>query len=139
VNGTLTLGENIADVAGLATAWDAYALSREGTPGETLEGFTPTQRFFLGWAQAWRSKAREPALRNSILTNVHAPGRYRALTVRNLDPWYPAFDVQPGQALYLAPDERVKVWWGGTSRQLERRQEPATRSTRREHSRNVLS
>ncbi|RYD16258.1 MAG: M13 family peptidase [Lysobacteraceae bacterium] len=110
VNGKLTLGENIADVAGLATAWDGYALSRAGRPGEALEGFTPEQRFFLGWAQAWRSKAREPALRNSILTNVHAPGRYRALTVRNLDGWYPAFDVQPGQALYLAPEQRVKVW-----------------------------
>jgi putative endopeptidase len=110
VNGKLTLGENIADVAGLATAWDAYALSREGKPDETLEGFSPAQRFFLGWAQAWRSKAREPALRNSILTNVHAPGQYRALTVRNLDGWYPAFDVETGQALYLAPEQRVKVW-----------------------------
>ena len=110
VNGKLTLGENIADVAGLATAWDAYDLARAGTPAQPLAGFTPEQRFFLGWAQAWRSKAREPALRNSILTNVHAPGQYRALTVRNLDGWYPAFDVEPGQALYLAPEQRVKVW-----------------------------
>ena len=110
VNGRLSLGENIADVAGLATAHDAYRLSLKGTPGQTIEGFTPDQRFFLGFAQAWRSKSREQALRNSLLTDVHAPGQYRALTVRNLDAWYPAFDVQPGQALYLAPEARVKVW-----------------------------
>ena len=110
VNGELTLGENIADVAGLATAYDAYTLSRQGKPEQILEGFTPDQRFFLGWAQAWRSKAREPALRNSVLTNVHAPGQYRALTVRNLEAWYPAFGVKDGQKLYLAPDKRVKVW-----------------------------
>lgn len=109
VNGKLTLGENIADVAGLATAFDAYKLAHPGE-GETLDGFTPDQRVFLGWAQAWRSKMREPALRNTILTNVHAPGQYRALTVRNLDAWYPAFDVKPEQKLYLAPDQRVKVW-----------------------------
>jgi len=108
VNGTLTLGENIADVAGLATAWDAYRISHPDAP--TIDGFDPAQRFFLGWAQAWRTKLREPALRNRILTDVHAPGRYRALTVRNLDAWYPAFDVQPGQPLYLAPEQRVKVW-----------------------------
>ena len=110
VNGELTLGENIADVAGLATAYDAYTLSRQGKPEQVLEGFTSDQRFFLGWAQAWRSKAREQALRNSVLTNVHAPGQYRALTVRNLDAWYPAFEVKDGQKLYLAPDKRVKVW-----------------------------
>ncbi len=110
VNGALTLGENIADVAGLATAYDAYKMSREGKPAEVLDGFSPDQRVFLGWAQVWRSKYREQALRNTILTNGHAPGHYRALTVRNIDAWYPAFDVKPGQALYLAPEQRVKVW-----------------------------
>ncbi|WP_312347876.1 M13 family metallopeptidase [Stenotrophomonas acidaminiphila] len=110
VNGRLTLGENIADVAGLATAYDAYRLARQGKPAQDLGGFTPDQRFFLGFAQAWRSKMREQALRNSLLTNVHAPGQFRALTVRNLDAWYPAFGVEQGQALYLAPDKRVKVW-----------------------------
>ena len=110
VNGRLTLGENIADVAGLATAHDAYVLSQQGKPAQALEGFTPDQRFFLGFAQAWRRKAREQALRNSLLTNVHAPGQFRALTVRNLDAWYPAFDVKQGQQLYLAPEQRVKVW-----------------------------
>ncbi|MCD9085743.1 M13 family metallopeptidase [Stenotrophomonas sp. SY1] len=110
VNGRLTLGENIADVAGLATAYDAYRLSLQGKQEQTLEGFTPDQRFFLGFAQAWRSKAREQALRNSLLTNVHAPGQFRTLTVRNLDAWYPAFEVKDGQKLYLAPEKRVKVW-----------------------------
>lgn len=109
VNGKLTLGENIADVAGLATAVDAYRLAHPGA-GQSIDGFSPEQRLFLGWAQAWRVKAREPALRNAILTGVHAPGQYRALTVRNLDAWYPAFEVQPGQALYLAPEDRVKIW-----------------------------
>jgi len=109
VNGKLTLGENIADVAGLSTAFDAYHLAHPGA-GETKDGFSPDQRLFLGWAQAWRSKAREPALRNLVLTNVHAPGQYRALTVRNIDAWYPAFDVKPERKLYLAPEQRVKVW-----------------------------
>ncbi len=110
VNGKLTLGENTADVAGLATAIDAYHLAHRGTPPQTLDGFTADQRLFLGFAQAWRSKAREKALRNQVLTNVHAPGEYRAQTVRNQDAWYAAFAVQPGQALYLAPTQRVKVW-----------------------------
>ncbi len=110
VNGKLTLGENIADVAGLATAYDAYKLAHADTPAETLDGFTPDQRVFLGWAQVWRSKFREQALRNTVLTNGHAPGQYRAQTARNIDAWYPAFNVKEGQALYLAPDQRVKVW-----------------------------
>ncbi|RXQ98910.1 M13 family metallopeptidase [Pseudoxanthomonas composti] len=110
VNGKLTLGENIADVAGLATAHDAYRLSQQGKPAQALEGFSPEQRFFLGFAQAWRGKYREAALRNAILTDVHAPGQFRAQTVRNLDAWYDAFGVQPDQKLYLAPAQRVKVW-----------------------------
>ena len=110
VNGKLTLGENIADVAGLATAHDAYVLSQQGKPAVVLEGFSPEQRFFLAWAQAWRTKAREPAARNAVLTDVHAPAQYRAETVRNQDAWYSAFDVKEGQQRYLAPDNRVKVW-----------------------------
>lgn len=110
VNGELTLGENIADVAGLATAFDAYRAAHANEAQATLGGFTPDQRFFLGWAQAWRGKTRESALRNQVLTNVHAPGHYRALTVRNLDGWYTAFSVKPGQGLYLEPQQRVKVW-----------------------------
>ena len=110
VNGRLTLGENIADVAGLATAYDAYHLSQQGKPAQPIDGFSPDQRFFLGFAQAWRGKYREAALRNALLTNVHAPGNFRALTVRNLDAWYPAFDVQAGQKLFLTPEQRVKIW-----------------------------
>ncbi len=110
LNGRLTLGENIADVAGLATAYDAWKATLGGKPAPVLDGFTGDQRFFLGWAQNYRSKYREKSLRNRVLTDVHAPGPWRAATVRNLDAWYPAFDVKPGQALYLAPDKRVKVW-----------------------------
>jgi putative endopeptidase len=110
VNGKLTLGENIADVAGLATAYDAYTLSQADKPAERLNGYTPDQRLFLGWGQIWHSKYREQALRNTVLTNGHSPGPYRAQTVRNIDAWYPAFNVEEGQALYLAPEQRVKVW-----------------------------
>jgi putative endopeptidase len=110
LNGKLTLGENIADVAGLATAYDAWKLAQEGKPAQVLGGLTPEQRFFLGWAQAWRAKAREQSLRNAVLTGVHAPDMYRAATVRNLDAWYDAFGVKPEQKLYLPPEKRVKVW-----------------------------
>ena len=75
-----------------------------------LAPFTPDQQFFISYAQAWRWKAREPALRNRVLTDGHAPSQYRALTVRNLDPWYAAFDVGAGDKLYLAPADRVRVW-----------------------------
>jgi predicted metalloendopeptidase len=110
VNGTLTLGENIADVAGLAASYDAYRLSLGGKPAPVVEGLTGDQQFFLAFAQSWRSKVREPALRQQILSDGHAPSEYRADTVRNIDAWYGAFDVKPGQALYLAPADRVRVW-----------------------------
>ena len=110
VNGKLTLGENIADVAGLATAYDAYTQSRAGKPDVAIDGYTPDQRFFLGFGQAWRGKYREPALRNRVLTDVHAPGQFRAQTVRNNDAWYAAFEVKEGEKLYLPPEQRVKVW-----------------------------
>jgi len=110
LNGQLTLGENIADVAGLATAYDAYRLSLNGQEPPVLEDFTGDQRFYLGWAQVWRSKYRDQALRNAVLTGVHSPGPWRVATVRNQDPWYGAFDVAPGQDLYLSEDARVEVW-----------------------------
>ncbi len=110
VNGTLTLGENIADVAGLSAAYDAYRASLGGKEAPVIDGFTGDQRFFIAYAQAWASKMRDQALRGRIVTDGHAPGMYRALTVRNLDAWYKAFDVQPGDKLYLPPDQRVKVW-----------------------------
>lgn len=110
VNGRLTLGENIADVAGLSAAYDAWKLSLDGKEAPVLDGFTGDQRFFLGWAQNYRSVFREAALRNKLMTDVHSPGPYRAQTVRNLDAWYSAFDVKPGQALYLDKAARVPVW-----------------------------
>ncbi|HVI33266.1 M13 family metallopeptidase [Phenylobacterium sp.] len=110
LNGQQVLGENIADVAGLATAYDAWKISLGGREPAVIDGFSGDQRFFLGWAQNYRSKYREAALRRAVVTGVHSPGMYRALTVRNLDPWYPAFDVKPGQTLYLKPDQRVRIW-----------------------------
>jgi putative endopeptidase len=110
LNGKLTLAENVADVAGVATAFDAYTRSQQGKPAASIDGFTPEQRFYLGFAQVWRSKARDAALRNDLITGTHSPGMYRAATVRNQDPWYAAFDVKPGEALYLAPEQRVRVW-----------------------------
>ncbi|WP_114951792.1 M13 family metallopeptidase [Sphingosinicella terrae] len=110
LNGELTLGENIADLAGLAAAYDAYRASLGGRPAPVIGGLTADQRFFLGFASAHRESAREAALRNLIATDSHSPGRYRIETVRNLQAWYDAFDVRPGQALYLAPADRVSVW-----------------------------
>ncbi len=110
VNGKQTLSENIADVAGLAAAYDAYKLSLGGKPARAVGGLSGDQQFFLAFAQSWRSKIREPALRQRILTDGHAPPEYRADTVRNLDAWYEAFGIMPGQALYLAPPDRVHVW-----------------------------
>jgi predicted metalloendopeptidase len=110
LNGKQTLGENIADLAGLTATYEAYHRSLGGRHPPVVSGFSGDQQFFISYAQSWREKAREPALRNQILTDGHAPGRYRALTVRNLDAWYAAFGVKPGQALYLKPQDRVRMW-----------------------------
>ncbi|MGI8839785.1 MAG: M13 family metallopeptidase [Caulobacteraceae bacterium] len=110
VNGRQTLSENIADVAGLAVAYDAYVHSLNGRPAPVVNGLTGDQQFFLAFAQSWRSKSREAALRRQILTDGHAPAEYRADTARNIDAWYPAFGARPGQALYLAPADRVRMW-----------------------------
>ncbi|NII53985.1 M13 family metallopeptidase [Luteibacter sp. SG786] len=110
VNGALTLGENIADLGGLAIAYDAWRLSLAGREAPTLEGFTGDQRFFLGWAQIWRLKYRDADLRQRLLTNPHAPAAQRVWTSRNLDAWYEAFDVRPDQSLYLPSNERVRIW-----------------------------
>ena len=110
MNGKLTLGENIADVAGLGAAYDAYKTSLNGKEAPVINGLTGDQRFFIAYAQAWADKTREASLRQQVLTDGHAPDPFRASTVRNLDAWYQAFGVQPGQKLYLAPDKRVKIW-----------------------------
>ena len=110
LNGEQTLSENIADVAGLNAAYDAYRLATQGTAAAKLSGFDADQLFFLSFAQSWRDKIRDPALRDEIITDGHAPAQYRSYTVRNLDAWYEAFEVKPGQTLYLAPADRVRVW-----------------------------
>ncbi len=110
VNGEQTLGENIADVSGLTIAYLAYHKSLGGKPAPVIDGLSSDQRFFLAYGQAWRSKIREAAQRQRLATDVHAPADFRAQTVRNLDPWYPAFKVKPGEKLYLAPKDRVKIW-----------------------------
>ena len=110
VNGHQTLSENIADLAGLAAAYDAYHLSLGGQQAPVLEGMSADQRFFISFGQSWREKTRDAALRNQILTDGHAPAQYRAFTVRNLDPWYAAFSVMPGAKLYLDSKDRVRVW-----------------------------
>ncbi len=120
VNGRLTLGENIADLSGLTMAYRAYqrSLDRDGdgtvSPGEqapVLDGFTGDQRFFMGWAGAWRSMAREAALRQQLQTDPHSPGEYRANgPLGHLDAFYAAFDVQPGDPMYVAPENRIRLW-----------------------------
>jgi len=110
VNGQQTLGENIADIAGLQVAYLAYHASLDGKPAPVIDGLSADQRLFIAYAQNWRVKIRDGALRAAVNTDVHAPGRFRAATVRNLDAWYAAFDVQAGAKEYLAPGERVRIW-----------------------------
>jgi putative endopeptidase len=110
VNGKQTLGENIADVAGIAAAYDGYRASLAGKTTPTQDGFSGDQQFFIAFSQNYGSKTREAALRQQVMTDGHAPSEFRADTVRNIDAWYAAFDVQPGQKLYLAPPDRVQIW-----------------------------
>ncbi|AQR72715.1 M13 family metallopeptidase [Sphingomonas sp. LM7] len=110
LKGQQTLSENIADVAGLTAAYEAYRASLGAKAAPVIGELTGDQRFFLAYAQAWRDKSREQTLRARIATDAHAPARWRAQTVRNLDAWYPAFDVTAGQKLFLTPEQRVKVW-----------------------------
>ncbi len=110
VNGKLTLDENIADLAGLSAAYDGYRAAYGGKEAPTVGGLTGDQRFFIAYGQAHRGKLRPELLKSIITNDGHAPDEYRADTVRNLDSWYTAFNVQPGKKLYLAPEARVKVW-----------------------------
>lgn len=110
VNGKQTLAENIADVAGISAAYDGYRASLAGKPAPVQDGFSGDQQFFIAFAQNWGSKARDAALRQQVMTDPHAPAKYRAATVRNIDAWYSAFDVQAGEKLYLVPNERVRIW-----------------------------
>jgi len=110
VQGKLTMGENVADLAGLTVAHDAYIASLNGAAPPVIEGMIADQRFYLGWAQIWRRNYREANLRQRLLTDPHSPSEQRSAIVRNMDPWYPAFNVQAGQKLYLPPADRVRIW-----------------------------
>ncbi|WP_373003580.1 M13 family metallopeptidase [Hyphomonas sp.] len=111
VNGALTLGENIGDLGGLSMAYKAYHLSLDGKEDKVIDGLTGDQRFFMSWAQVWRSKNREEAMRRQMLTDPHSPPNYRVNgIVRNFDAWYAAFGVTPDNALYLPPEQRIKIW-----------------------------
>jgi putative endopeptidase len=110
VKGEFTLGENIGDLAGIQIAYDAYRATLGGQEAPVLDGFSGDQRFYLGWSQVWRRNYREANLRQRLLTDPHAPSIQRTWIVRNFDPWYSAFGVQPGQKLYLAPEARVRIW-----------------------------
>jgi putative endopeptidase len=108
INGKQTLSENIADVAGFSAAYDGYKASHQAAP--TDAGFSSDQQFFIAFGQNWGEKTREAALRQQVMTDPHSPGEYRADTVRNIDAWYAAFDVKPGEKLYLSPQDRVRIW-----------------------------
>jgi putative endopeptidase len=110
VNGKQTLAENIADNAGVSAAYDGYRTSLAGKPAPVQDGFSGDQQFFIAFGQNWGSKSREAALRQQVMTDPHSPAEYRADMVRNVDAWYPAFNVQPGEKLYLAPPDRVQIW-----------------------------
>ncbi|WP_296678436.1 M13 family metallopeptidase [Novosphingobium sp.] len=111
VNGRLTLGENIGDLGGLSLAYRAYKMSLNGKDAPVIDGLTGDQRFFMGWAQAFKSKSREAAARQQLKTDPHSPDEYRINgIVRNFDEWYTAFNVQPGDALYLPPEKRLRIW-----------------------------
>ena len=110
LNGKQTLAENIADLGGLAAAYDGYHATLKGKTAPVQAGFSGDQQFFIAYGQAHRATMREAALRRQVMTDEHSPSEYRTATVRNLDPWYSSFQVQPGEKLFLAPDERVRIW-----------------------------
>lgn len=111
VNGANTIGENIGDLGGLNMAYHAYQLSLKGQPAPVIDGLTGDQRFFLSWAQVWRAKYRDGALRELVMSDVHSPSYFRVNgPLPNIDAWYKAFNVQPGDKLYIKPDDRVSIW-----------------------------
>jgi len=111
VNGELTMGENIADLGGVVIALDAYRASLKGKPAPVIDGLTGEQRVFLGWAQAWRGKLRDDAVRRQVVSDPHSPRQYRVNGVmRNIDAWYDAFKVKPDEKLFIDPKGRVRIW-----------------------------
>jgi putative endopeptidase len=111
VNGKLTLGENIGDLGGLNAAYEAFKMTKQGKSDVKIDGFTPDQRFFLSWAQVWRGNILPESAAQLIVTDSHSPGPYRTIGAPvNMDAWYKAFDVKPGDKLYIAPENRLKIW-----------------------------
>ncbi|MEJ0037021.1 MAG: M13 family metallopeptidase [Gammaproteobacteria bacterium] len=111
VNGRLTLGENIGDLGGMTVALEAYHISLKGNPAPVLDGLSGEQRFFLSWAQAWRNLSRDERMRVQVMSDPHSPPKFRVNgVVRNMDAWYAAFGIQPGDKLYLPPEQRVHIW-----------------------------
>ena len=105
------MGENIADLGGNLLGLDAYRISLHGAEAPVLDGFTGDQRVFMGFAQVWRSKYRDDAVKQQVATDPHSPAVFRVIgPVRNIDDWYKAFNVQPGEKYYLAPEDRVRIW-----------------------------
>lgn len=111
VNGKLTLGENIGDLGGLNAAYEAFKMTKQGQSNEKIDGFTPDQRFFLAWAQVWRGNILNESAAQLIVTDSHSPGPYRTIGAPvNMDAWYKAFDIQPGNKLYKKPEDRIRIW-----------------------------
>ena len=111
VNGELTLGENIGDLAGVTIAYKAYKLSLNGKEAPVIDGLTGDQRFFMGYAQIWQVKMKEKSLRNRVATDSHSPGKFRAIgSLSNMPEFYQAFDVKKGDGMYIEPEKRVKIW-----------------------------
>jgi len=111
VNGANTVGENIGDLGGLNVAHEAYRISLKGQPAPVIDGLTGDQRFFLAYAQVWRQKYRDGALRELVMSDEHSPSQFRVNgPLPNIDDWYAAFNVQPGDKLYIPPAERVRIW-----------------------------
>lgn len=111
INGRLTLGENLADLGGINIAYEAFKKTKQGQSNTKIDGFTPDQRFFLSWAQVWRSSQRPEAMAQRILTDPHSPEQFRGnAPLTNVDAWYTAFNVKPGDKLYKKPEDRIKIW-----------------------------
>jgi len=112
INGQFTLGENIGDLGGIQAAYEGLQIfyEKNGRP-DNIDGFTPEQRFFLSWGTIWRTKSRDEALKNQIMTDPHSPGKYRSFVpLKNVDAFYKAFNVKEGDKMYLKPEDRVRIW-----------------------------
>ena len=111
INGQLTLGENIADLGGLNVAWDAYQMTEEAKANQSIDGFTPAQRFFISYGTVWRNNSRDKYLERQVVTDVHSPAEARVnRALGSMPHFYEAFDIQPGDKMYIAPEERAKIW-----------------------------